>query len=114
MKDRIRILDRQITEPKFGAVDFDAQFGKSFGVERWASIETVAGKTVFAGVGVDVAVTHRITLRFDKCVNSESWIIFDDDTRVDVIMVEDLDERHEWLRLLCVDRGDKAEEASKA
>jgi len=112
MRDRIIISGRKILEPEFGDVDFLEQFKN--GVERWAIVNTIAGKTVFAGIGVDVALSHEIYIRHDPCVTSESWVILPDNTRLDVVMVEDLDERREFMRLLCQDRGDKDVKASRA
>lgn len=112
MRDRIVISGRKILEPEFGDVDFLGQFQD--GVTRWATVNTIRGKTVFAGVGVDVALSHEIYIRYDKCVTSESWVVLPDNTRLDVVMVEDLDERREFMRLLCQDRGDKDKAASRA
>ena len=112
MRDRIVISGRKILEPEFGDTDFTEQFQD--GVERWATVNTIKGKTVFAGIGVDVALSHEIYIRYDKCVTSESWIVLTDNTRLDVVMVEDLDERREFMRLLCQDRGDKDAAASRA
>lgn len=112
MRDRIVISGRKILEPEFGNVDFLEQFKN--GVERWAIVNTIKGKTVFAGIGVDVALSHEIYIRHDPCVTSESWIVLTDNTRLDVVMVEDLDERREFMRLLCQDRGDKDTAASRA
>ena len=112
MRDHITISGRKILEPEFGDVDFLEQFKD--GVVRWATVNTIKGKTVFAGIGVDVALSHEIYIRYDQCVTSESWIVLPDDTRLDVVMVEDLDERHEFMRLLCQDRGDKDRAASRA
>jgi len=113
MRDRIRISDREIIEPDFGSADFLEQF-KARAIERWSTVRTTAGRTLFAGVGVDVAITHEIIIRYDEGVSSESWIILQDETRLDVVQVEDLDERNEWMVLLCTDRGDKSFEASQA
>ena len=113
MRDRIRISDRKIEEPDFASTDFMEQFSEK-AVQRWARVNTTAGRTVFARIGTDEAVSHEILIRYDRCVDSESWIVLADDTRLRVLDVEDLEERREWMRLLCIDRGDKLLEASKA
>lgn len=113
MRDQIRISDRNIKEPKFASPDFMEQFSTK-AVERWSRVNTTAGRTVFARIGTDQAVSHEILIRYDRCVTSESWIVLADDTRLRVLDVEDLEERREWMRLLCIDRGDKLLEASKA
>ena len=64
-------------------------------------MKTVAGKVFFDGVNVDVAVSHEILVRYDPSVTSETWILLKDGRRLDVVNVEDLEGRHEYLRLLC-------------
>lgn len=93
-------------------MDFDELFKRQ--EFRWALVRTTAGKVLFDGVGVDRAMTHEIWIRFDPAVDSETWVLLEDGTRLDVLMVEDPEERREFLRLLCSDRGDATQEAAKA
>lgn len=113
MRDRVRISGRTLEEPKHGEVDFREGFDRS-AEERWARVNTTTGREVFAGVNVDDVVTHEIIIRYDECVTSESWVVLADETRLDVVAVEDLDERREFMKLMCRDRGDANLEASKA
>jgi len=105
----IKLQNRSIEAPLFEEVDFDEDFQDH--AEVWAKIETAAGKVVFDGVDTDVNVTHLITIRYDAAVTSETWIEFEG-RRIDIVAVEDLEERHEWMLLLCNHRG--VGEASKA
>ncbi len=113
LRDRVQIRGRVIVPPAFGAAEFDEKFSDD--PETWARINTTAGKTVFDGVSnSDVAVTHEIGIRFDDQVTTECWVELENGSRLDVVLIEDLDERHEWMLLSCVERGDKDLAASKA
>jgi len=102
LNKRITIHGRSITPPVFGSADFTETFAT--GVNRWAAINTIAGKTVFDGVNQkDVALTHEIFIRYDSTVTAEAWILYNS-RRFDIVAVEDLEERHQFQRLLCIDK----------
>ncbi len=111
MQDEITIQDRDIIPPEFGKTDFDENFSNDLTV--WSAIKTVTGKTFFDGVNTDTPITHEIYIFFDATVTAESWIIFED-RRIDILKVEDFEERHEFMLLTCIDRGLLTREASKA
>ncbi len=111
MRERIKLHNRAIQVPDFGATDFTEKFS---GVkEVWANVRTVTGKTLFTDANVDVALTHEIIIRYDKDITSENWVEYRD-RNLKIVAVEDLDERHEFLRLKCTDRGDKDLGAAQA
>lgn len=109
----ITLQDRNITPPVYGSQSFDETFSGDNDV--WAMIKTVNGKTVFDGVNADVNVTHEIYIIYDSSVTTSTWIEYDG-RRFDIVPngVEDLDERKEFLKLLCNERGSTANEATKA
>lgn len=109
LRDRITIQNRSITPPSSG-VDFDETFTNESEID--AVVNTVTGKTYFDDVGVGTNITHEIGFRFDETVTAESWILFNG-RRLDILDLEDLDERHMWYRARCVDRGLVTKEASK-
>ena len=111
LKDLVVLQNRAIQEPVFGDTDFTEDFGGD--EETWASVRTVSGKTFFDQVNGDVQLTHEIAIRYDEAVTAETWVLFED-RRLDIVDVEDLEERHEWMLLRCVDRGSKGQEASEA
>lgn len=110
MEDEITLEDRAITPPDFDSTDFDETFTTNATV--WALIQTVEGKTFFDGVSTEENITHWIYINFDVTVTAETWILLSDSRRLDIIRVEDLDERNDFMLLHCTDRG--AVEASKA
>jgi SPP1 family predicted phage head-tail adaptor len=107
----ITIENRAIEPPDFDTVDFDETFTTGV-ADAWALIETVRGKTFFDGVSTEIDITHWIYINFDATVTAESWVKLDDGRRLDILRVENLDERSDFQLLECNDRGDK--EASKA
>ena len=110
MEDEITLENRAITAPEFEGVDFDETFTPNPPI--LALVETVRGKTFFDGVNTEEDITHWVYINFDSTVTSETWIKLADGRRLDIVRVENLDERSEFMLLHSVDRG--AKEASKA
>lgn len=98
----ITLQNRNIVAPVFGDVDFDEDFQDAS--EVWAKIETNIGDTVFDGVSTDINITHKITIRFDVTVTTETWIEIDV-RKFDIMMTENFEERNEWLLMFCTIRG---------
>lgn len=107
----ITLENRAIEAPEFDTVDFDETFTTA-AADAWALIETVRGKTFFDGVSTEEDVTHWIYINFDATVTAETWVKLDDGRRLDILRVENLDERSDFQLLHCNDRG--AKEASKS
>lgn len=105
LKDRIILHERIMEEPVFGKVDVTEDFNKQATV--FAAIKTVSGKSFFAGANVDIALTHEISIRYRDDITAENWIEFSDGTLLNIVNVENLEERNEWLRLRCTQRGSK-------
>jgi SPP1 family predicted phage head-tail adaptor len=93
----------------YGSIDFTEAFS---GNARWASIHTKNGKIIMDDVGRDQNVTHEVYIRHDATVNSETYIQTEDGRRFKILTVENYDERKEFMRLNCTDRG--LNEAAKA
>lgn len=101
----ITIQSRSIASPDSNGVDFDETFtGKA---TVWALVNTVSGKTMFDGSGVERDVTHEIYIRYVSGVTSEDWILLNG-KRLDILPVEDLDERNEFMKLNCSFKGTSA------
>ncbi len=106
----IILQNRVLTEPLFDSVDFDETFNPVATV--LAMVNTVSGKTFFDGVNTDVNITHEIGIRFDATVTTETWIELNGN-RIDILDVNNLEERGEWMLLTCVDRGSTSKNATK-
>ncbi len=111
LTDEIILQNRNITPPPFGSADFDESFTTIATV--FAAINTVSGKTFFDGVNSDINITHEIYIMFDATVTAETWIEFKN-RRIDILRVENLEERDEWLKLICTERGPNTLNATKA
>ena len=112
MRDRITLQGRAIQPPVFGTPDFTEAFSPTADV--WCIINTVTGKDFFDGVSVNgTPITHEITIYFDAAVTADTWILFEG-MRLNILNVEDLDERHEYQKLTCTDRGEATQAASQA
>lgn len=105
----IKLQSRNIVSPVFDNVDFNEDFQNQS--EIWAMIETQSGKTTFDGISTDVNITHKITVRFDSTITTETWVEIDS-RKFDIVFTENIEERGEWLLLSCKIRG--VGEAAKA
>lgn len=113
LRDRVVVQERDITEPLAGSADFDELFAGSKG--RWSNIKTVSGRILFLGAQAgEVAITHEVVMRFDPDITTENWLLLDTGERLKIEKANDLENRHQWLTLLCVSRGFTGVEASKA
>ncbi len=108
---RIILHRRSMVAPKSGEVDLTEKFDKA--KEVWANVATSGGHTVFTEAGTDVATTHRVIVRFDVAITSETWVELHD-RRLKIITVENLDERSQYTRMRCQDRGSKTKAAAQA
>ena len=111
MKSRITIHAREAQAPSFQGADLTEKFSLSFDI--WASIKSVTGKTFFAGVNADVAVTHEIYARYNSEITPDNWIEFES-KYFDILAIEDYEERHKFTRMICTERGNKASESTHA
>ena len=77
-------------------------------------MSTTGGRAIFTGVDTgDEPTTHQVTIRFDSCVSPETWVELDDGTRLDILLAEDWEERHEYLFLWCRATGSKDKVTSR-
>lgn len=125
LDSEILLVDRAIQPPVANSVDYTERFLEDIAEleSTWALVETVSGKTFFDGVGTETPITHNIYIEYDELITSEYWIILDIDLRptllsgdkiLDILSTEDLEERHEWLKLTCTVRGNVGKLAAQA
>lgn len=96
------VLQNRVITPLTTSVDFQETFSTNATV--WAMINTTRGKTAFDSSNVERDISHEFTIRFVSNITAETWVLFDG-KRLDIVDVEDLEERHEWLVLRCAERG---------
>ena len=111
LRDRVKLVSRGIAPPKANA---PTGAGATFARRRdvWASIMSVVGAQFFDGHNVDREVTHVLLIRYDATVTAETWVELSDGTHLDIVEVQDLERRREYLRLTCVERGLKSKAAN--
>ena len=102
MKYSIELNTRSIQAPTVGGVDFGESFTDPVIVS--AAIETKNGETVFDGSNTERVITHRFYIRFLPDITEETWIRFESNF-YDILTVENLDQRSEFLLLRCTLRG---------
>ena len=83
---------------------FTEGFSNTVNPTVYARVKTVRGRTAFDNTNTERTVTHDIGLYFDAEITAEIWIDFEG-TRLDIITVENLDNRSEFMLLECTDRG---------
>lgn len=107
LNTRVTLQNRRQVPPTFDSVDAAFEFTEAGSSGQvWAKVETLSGRTLFDAVArVDRAVTHAVTIRRRSDVTSESWVLLADGTRLDVVEVENFEERGEFARLLCEASG---------
>ena len=111
LNDVICLRDRTITPPESG-VDATEEFEDS-NPEVWAMVETGKGETVFDGTNTEIDWTHKFTISFIDCITSETWVLYKE-KHYDILGVENLEERDEWLILRCVVKGTIDNQANEA
>lgn len=103
MVHRITLQGRALTATSAGGVvEFDE------GEVVWAAINTLPpGTVIFDGVN-DRGASHDFYIRYMPGVTAETWILYDEGdgvSRFDILYVENLDARAEFMRLRANKRG---------
>lgn len=111
-------LDRIIAIQTRGSDDsFEAEESFTFTTvfSPFAMLETLKDVFIIDKVtGGDKQVTHAFTIIFpSQDVSGENWVFFNS-TRYKILGQENLDERSEFLKLLCAVRGADDREAANA
>lgn len=111
LNQKIKVQVRTLNAPESGT-HFDLTFADL--KEVWAMVKTTRGTELFDGVGLTNAYTHEFYIRYSSsfAVNAQSWLLWNDD-RYNIVDVENLDERNEFLLLKAIKKGDKDINANK-
>ena len=107
LQDKIILRTRDMKAPVFGETTFTEDFERKV-KDVWAAVLTTEGKEVFDGVNTGIPITHRIIIRWTPDLTSENWIELQDGRLLDIINVQNYEERNELLELLCRVRGQKS------
>lgn len=104
MNEQIKLQDRAITTPVDDGVDYGEEFTNDNVV--WAWMQTVRGRTEFDSTNIERVVTHEVAIRFVEGITAETWYEFKGEM-YDIINVENIDERDEFLMFDAMVRGNK-------
>lgn len=93
----------------------DESFGSDIDpwVPVWASVETTRGDQIFDGTNLINSVTHKFSIRYRQGLTQEHLVQFEG-IIYRIVDVEDFEEKHDWMVLSCVKRGDKDVEVNHA
>ena len=109
LNEQIILQARAIQPPSGSSVDYGEDFSGDNTV--WALVETVRGETVFDSTNTEQDITHRFYIRHISGITGETWIEYNS-AKLDIVDVENLDERSGFLLLRANNRGDKAVEVN--
>ncbi len=71
--------------------------------QLWGQIRPTIGTEIVAADGIKGRVSHEITLRYRADVVPAMRLV-SGSRRFEIAAVIDIDERHRWLKCLCVER----------
>ncbi len=108
LEHEIKVLDRTIVPPSSGSTDYTIDFNTDEVGIVFSSIQTPNGVTIFEGTNIEQKVTHVFGLYYDSTYTAEDYVLFEN-RLFRILDVNDLDERHEWTLLSCVERGFETE-----
>jgi SPP1 family predicted phage head-tail adaptor len=104
LSEEITIKGRTIQASLPGAQKFTEAFAE--GTTVWAAVETNRGDQFFDGTSLRTAATHIFYIRYLAGVTQESYIEFNE-ILYDILDVEDLDERGQFMKIPARKRGHK-------
>ena len=109
LNEQIIIWDRSITPPLFNTSEQTQAYTNSLTI--WAGVNTIRGKEIFNGTQLVGVMTHIILVRFDPARDiTEQNVVEFKGSYYDILGVQNLEERDEWLELSCGILGDKTQE----
>jgi head-tail adaptor len=113
MRDRIILHVRSIQPPVLDSADFSEEYDT--GTKLWSSFNTLdlqsSGLRMFDGVNINERPTHKIIIRYRQGVTTENVIAFRG-VYYEIMLVQNPEERNQYLELFCRVRGDKTLEAN--
>jgi SPP1 family predicted phage head-tail adaptor len=104
MSNKITLYVRKIAAPDFNDIDYGETLEEPRQV--WAMVKTSRGETVFDKANLEQDITHRFYIRYISDVTFQDWLLFKD-RYYNIVDVENLENRDEFLLLRCNLRGDK-------
>ena len=79
----------------------------------WAAVKTSKGKELFYATNMQDAVTHIFYIRYLSTLETQHWIEYRG-ANYDILEIENMDERNEWMAVYCNIRGTSSLEVNHA
>ena len=102
MRDRVTVYVRTATPSRTNGVDLSEVLSTPTSI--WAAVVTKEGKEIFDGTNLKGVATHWIYIRSISGLTAEKWLEFNGEY-YDIIDVQDMDERGDFMLLRCSVRG---------
>ena len=103
---QITLKSRDIQSPIGVSVDYSEQF--TIFEDVWSKVETPGrGPIFFDRTNIARQITHIFTIHYIDLVTEKIWIEYEN-INYDVLNIKDWNERHEFLLLYSIKRGDKS------
>lgn len=102
MRDKIALQSRTIVAPSAGGSDMTESFVTTKTV--WSLVETRQGVEIFDGTNMLGVATHYFYIRYSAGLTAETWIQFKS-KYYDILDIQNLEERDEFILLRCNERG---------
>lgn len=105
----IKIYERNIQTPLSNEMEHSQEY--KLKASPWALVKTLDGITTFDNIEISGVRAYEIYIRYNATITAEDFVQIDG-RNIKIDSVEDLDLKHEFMRLVCVDKGDKLQEAA--
>jgi SPP1 family predicted phage head-tail adaptor len=110
LRHRVILVQPSVTQDTTGGWQIDST---NTVATVWASVEALTGRELIAAQQKVSEVTHKVTIRWMAGIKANMNVQFDQ-RQFQIQAVENPDERHKMLVLLCIERDNSAREAAGA
>jgi SPP1 family predicted phage head-tail adaptor len=108
LRHRIQLMRQNLTQGTSGGTVVD---DVSIFATVWASVEALTGRELYAAQQKVSEVSHKITMRWRGGITAAMNVWFDG-REFQIQAVQNPDERHKLLILLCIERDSSARETT--
>lgn len=102
LRHRLDIIAPTLVQDTFGGTDIDQE---NVVATIWGYVESLTGRELEAAQQIVAQVTHKITIRWMDGLRPQQNVVFDN-RLFQIQAIQNPDERHHALILLCVERQD--------
>jgi SPP1 family predicted phage head-tail adaptor len=111
LSSRIKLQLRSLTASNTGSIESIETFTDI--IEVWAAVETTSGSKIWDGVEIANPFTHKFYIRYRNDIEFTEWIEYGNE-KYKLIDVENLEQKNEFLILMCTRKGTSTKKANYA